>query len=192
MGWSKAAAADPVLFLKPCTAYVVEGNPIKIPYGCNDLHHEVELGVIIGRKGVDVPVSEAMDYVGGYTVCLDMTARDLQAKAKAEGKPWSIAKGFDTSCPVGTFIPKEQIADPHALRIWCEVNGKMRQDGNTKDMIRKIPDLIHMISRTFTLEPGDLILTGTPAGVGTLSAGDEIRAGLADLISMKFSVARRE
>ena len=192
MGWSKLAAAEPVLFLKPSTSYVLEGNPIKIPLGCNDLHHEVELGVIISRKGVDVPVSEAMDYVGGYTVCLDMTARDLQAKAKSEGKPWSVAKGFDTSCPVGPFIPKEQIPDPHSLRIWCEVNGQIRQDGNTRDMIRKVPDLISLISRIFTLEPGDLILTGTPAGVGALSAGDEITAGLADIISVKFSVTRRE
>ena len=192
MGWSKAAAADPVLFLKPSTAYVQEGSPIKIPYGCQELQHEVELGVIIGRKGTDVPVSEAMDYVGGYTVCLDMTARDLQAKAKAEGKPWSVAKGFDTSCPVGSFIPKEQVPDPHSLRLWCQVNGIMRQEGNTRDMIHKIPDLICLITRVFTLEPGDLILTGTPSGVGSLAAGDEIRVGLGDLLSVTFPVTTRD
>lgn len=193
MGWTQAASAgQPVLFLKPSTSYVTEGGVIRIPHGCEDLHHEVELGVIIGRKGSDVGVSEAMDYVGGYTVCLDMTARDLQAKAKAEGKPWSVSKGFDTSCPVGSFIPKEQIADPHSLRIWCQVNGKMRQDGNTGDMIRPIPELISIISRVFTLEPGDLILTGTPAGVGTVAAGDSIEAGLGDLIKVKFGVERRQ
>ena len=193
MGWSKPITTEtPVLFLKPSTAYVLEGNPIRPPRGTQDLHHEVELGVIIGRKGTDVSISEAMDFVGGYTICLDMTARDLQAKAKSEGRPWSVAKGFDTSCPVGAFIPKEQIPDPHALRIWCEVNGQMRQDGNTSDMIRKIPELIHIISQVFTLEPGDLILTGTPGGAGHVSIGDEIKAGLADLISIKFKVASRE
>lgn len=165
---------------------------MKVPKGCNELHHEIELGVIIGRKGSDIPVSEAMDYVGGYTIALDMTARDLQAKAKASGNPWSVAKGFDTACPVGTFIPKEQIPDAHNLRLWCEVNGRMRQDGNTSEMIHKIPQLVSFVSGWFTIEPGDVILTGTPAGAGQVVPGDQIQAGLGDdLLRIKFQVIKK-
>lgn len=183
---------DPVLFIKPATAFVTEGNPIKIPFGCKELHHEVELAVIIGRKGTDIKVGEAMDFVGGYTIALDMTARDLQTQAKKEGRPWSIAKGFDTSCPVGAFIPKEQLTDPHNLRLWCEVNGKIKQDGNTKDMVRQVPALVSYVSQFFTLEPGDLILTGTPSGVSAVTAGDKITAGLGDgIVNITFEVIQR-
>jgi acylpyruvate hydrolase len=163
-------------------------NYNRVPKGCTELHHEVELAVIIGRKGVNIKENEAMDYVGGYTVSLDMTARDWQAIAKKEGNPWSIAKGFDTSCPVGHFIPKEAIADPNSLELWCKVNGDMRQNGNTKDMVFKIPQIISYISQYFTLETGDLILTGTPAGVGPVKPGDTIEAGLDQLTQMKFQV----
>lgn len=166
-------------------------NRHQVPKGCLELHHEVELAVIISRKGSDIPVSEAMDYVGGYTVALDMTARDLQAIAKKAGNPWSVAKGFDTACPVGTFIPKEQIPDPHNLRLWCQVNGAKRQDGNTSEMIMKIPDLVSYISGWFTIEPGDVILTGTPAGVGQVKAGDEIEAGLGDSLKIRYKVIQK-
>jgi len=180
--------SKPIIFLKPSTSYVTEGNAIKVPIGCKELHHEVELGVIIGRKGVNIKESEAMDYVGGYTVSLDMTARDMQSIAKKEGNPWSISKGFDTACPVGAFIPKEAVTDPNSIQLWCKVNGNMRQNGNTKDMVFKIPQLISYISQYFTLETGDLILTGTPEGVGAVKAGDTIEAGLADLVKVKFQV----
>ena len=133
-----------------------------------------------------------MDFVGGYTIALDMTARDLQTQAKKEGRPWSIAKGFDTSCPVGAFIPKEQLTDPHNLRLWCEVNGKIKQDGNTKDMVRQVPALVSYVSQFFTLEPGDLILTGTPSGVSAVTAGDKITAGLGDgIVNITFEVIQR-
>lgn len=143
-GWAKPAS--PLIFLKPATSLIVEPHPIRIPPNCSELHHEAELAVIVSRKGADIPVHEAMGYVGGYTICLDMTARDLQAAAKKAGTPWSIAKGFDTSCPVGHFIPKEQVADVDNLRVWCKVNDQLRQDGNTKDLIFKIPDLVSYIS----------------------------------------------
>jgi acylpyruvate hydrolase len=182
----------PIIFLKPATSFVTEGNPIKMPRNSTELAHEVELGLIIGRKGVDIPQSEAMDYVGGYTVCLDMTARDLQAIAKKNGNPWSISKGFDTSCPVGQFIPKEQVADPHSLRLWCSVNGELRQDGNTSEMMFKIPELVSLVSEFFTLEAGDVILTGTPAGAGGVKAGDVIEAGLGDITKIKFQVITRD
>jgi acylpyruvate hydrolase len=184
--------SNPLIFLKPATAFVVEGNPIKVPMGCHNLSHEVELGVIIGRKGSDISIQEAMDFVGGYTVCLDMTARDFQEVAKKTGGPWSLAKGFDTSCPVGNFIPKEQIADAHDLRLWCKVNGQLRQDGNTNDMIFKIPELVAYVSSFFTVEPGDLILTGTPAGAGEVKAGDVIEAGIGDLVKIKYDVVAKQ
>ena len=184
---------DPVLFLKPTSAFVTEGEPIRIPEGCKELHHEVELGVIIGRKGSDISVSEAMDFVGGYTIVLDMTARDWQNQAKKEGRPWSISKGFDTSCPVGSLIPKEKVEDPHDLRIFCQVNGETRQKGNTRDMMHKIPQLVSYISKYFTLEPGDLIMTGTPEGVSPVKAGDKIKAGLGeDLVTINFEVVAKQ
>lgn len=130
--------------------------------------------------------------MGGYTVCLDMTARDYQEAAKKAGHPWSIAKGFDTSCPVGGFIPKEQVANVYDLRLWCKVNGQLRQDGNTSDMIHKIPELVSYVSSFFTIEPGDLILTGTPAGVSEVKPGDTIEAGLGDLVQIKFDVIGKE
>ncbi|XP_064466101.1 acylpyruvase FAHD1, mitochondrial-like [Ornithodoros turicata] len=182
----------PLLFMKPPTAYVVEGNPIKIPRACDELHHEVELGVIISRKAKDVDVRSAMDFVGGYALCLDMTARKLQNDAKARGHPWEIAKGFDTSCPVGSFIPKENVPEPHELSLWCRVNGQLRQEGRTSDMIFNIPTIISYISGFFTLEPGDLILTGTPAGVGPIRSGDVIEAGLEGHSKMKFSVEQQK
>jgi len=183
-----AVPTKPIIFLKPATAYVTEGNPIIVPTDCKELHHEVELGVIIGRKGVRIPESEALDYIGGYTVSLDMTARDWQSQAKQNGDPWALSKGFDTSCPVGQFLPKESISDPNSLQLWCKVNGDLRQNGNTKDMVFKIPYLISYISQFFTLETGDLILTGTPEGVGAVKPGDTIEAGLSDLVKVKFQV----
>ena len=148
------------------------------------------MGVIIGRKGFNIKESEAMDYVGGYTVCLDMTARDWQALAKQQGHPWALAKGFDTSCPVGTFIPKESIQDPYSLQLWCKVNDQIRQDGNTKDMIFNIPYIINYISCFFTLETGDLILTGTPSGVGQVKDGDKIEIGLSNLVKAKLKIQK--
>lgn len=179
---------SPVIFLKPPTSFVVNGSSIKYPKECSDLQHEVELAVIIGFKGSDITENTAWDHVGGYTIALDMTARDWQAKAKEQGMPWSRAKGSDTFCPVGTFIPKEKIPDIENQRIWCSVNGQMRQDGNTKDMIFKIPYIISHISSFFTLEPGDVILTGSPAGTGSVKPGDKIEIGLGDLIKANFSV----
>ncbi|XP_033098796.1 acylpyruvase FAHD1, mitochondrial-like [Anneissia japonica] len=180
---------EPLLFLKPTTAYLSEGNKIKMPPGCTDLHHEVELGVVIGTKGTDIPVESAMDHVGGYALALDMTARNLQDAAKKKGHPWTLAKAFDTSCPVSKFVEKERVQNVHNVRLWLSVNGDIRQDGNTSDMIFKVPTLISYISRSMTLEPGDMILTGTPSGVGPVKSGDVIVAGLDQLMEMSFSVA---
>lgn len=153
------------------------------------MHHEVELGIVIGRKCSSIKENEATDYIGGYIIALDMTARDLQSEAKKRGEPWSIAKGFDTSCPVGNFIPKESIPNPESLDIWCKVNGQLKQQGNTSDMIYTIPFLISFVSQYFTLESGDLLLTGTPEGVGPVKSGDQIEIGISDLSKASFSIA---
>lgn len=155
------------------------------------MHHEVELGVIISQRGSDIPEDRALEFVGGYALALDMTARDFQNEAKKKGHPWIMAKGFDTSCPISDYIPKETFLNPESVQLWLKVNGEQRQNGNTKDMIFTIPRLISYISEYFTLEPGDLILTGTPSGVGPVKEGDTIEAGIDDFITISFTVSRK-
>ncbi|KAE8578915.1 hypothetical protein XENTR_v10023825 [Xenopus tropicalis] len=186
-----AVPTEPVLFLKSPSAYVKEGSPVVMPYYCNDLHHEVELGLVIGKQGKDIAQSRAMEHVGGYALCLDMTARDTQDHCKKKGLPWTLAKAFDTSCPVSDLIPKEKIQDPGNVSIWLKVNGSLRQEGNTSAMIFPVPFLISYISKIITLEEGDLILTGTPAGVASVQEHDEMEAGINHVISMKFKVEKQ-
>lgn len=176
----------PLVFLKPPTAFVVQGKQIELPPRCDELHHEVELGVVIEKPGKRISEIRALDHVGGYVLCLDMTARQIQNELKKQGGPWELAKAFDTSCPVGEFIPKEKVTDPQNLRLWCNVNGQPRQDGNTKDMLFKIPQLVSYVSEYFSLEAGDVILTGTPEGVGPVRSGDVIEAGM-DVNGYKMS-----
>ncbi|WAR22194.1 FAHD1-like protein [Mya arenaria] len=183
-----ALPSKPMLFLKPTSSYIAEGEKIRIPEGCTSLHHEVELGIVIGKPGSRISEQDAASHIGGYILALDMTARDFQEEAKKKGHPWSLAKGFDTSCPVSGFIDKDKISDPSKVRLWLKVNDSLKQDGNTGDMIFSIPHLISYISRYFRLEEGDVILTGTPEGVGPVGSGDVIEAGLSDVVTMKFQV----
>jgi len=187
-----AVPKTPMLFMKPSTAYLSEGEgPILIPRGCQNMHHEVELGVVIGQKCSDVDEADVMKHVAGYALTLDMTARDWQEQCKSKGVPWEIAKAFDTSLPVSRFIAPEELKDPHSTEIWCKVNGADRQRGNTSDMVFSIPYLLAYISRLFTLEPGDLVLTGTPAGVGQVTEGDKISVGLGEVVSCEFTVKNK-
>ncbi|KAK0564376.1 hypothetical protein OC861_004316 [Tilletia horrida] len=174
---NNAVPTEPFFFLKPTTSYLDSGGVVEVPKGVT-CHHEVELGVVIGREARDISRKDALRYVGGYALSIDMTARNVQDKAKAKGLPWSAAKGFDTFNPVGPFLYKTAISDPHNVRLWLKVNQQMKQDGNTSDMIFKIPELIEHVSSIMRLEPGDLLLTGTPKGVGPIVAGDEVHAGL--------------
>jgi len=184
----------PLLFMKPATAYITSGKPIRIPKGCTSLHHEIELGIVISSTATNVSVESAMSHVAGYCLALDMTQRDLQNALKEKGHPWEIAKGFDTSCPVSDFVPKDAVKNPQDLNLWCKVNGNIRQQGNTKDMIFEIPYLISYISQFFTLEPNDIILTGTPSGVGPVKDGDTIEGGMngggttPDIVNLRFQV----
>jgi len=184
-----AVPTKPLLFMKPTSAYITAGQSICIPPRCNDLHHEIELGVVVGKQAKRVAESEAMGYVGGYCLALDMTARDFQDEAKKKGHPWTLAKMFDTSLPVSPLIPLDALPDPHNVSLWCKVNGVLRQEGNTKDMIFTVPKLISYISNYFTLNEGDLILTGTPSGVGQVLKGDVITGGIPGVMEISFSVA---
>lgn len=144
--------------------------------------------MVIGKPGSQITEQDAMSHIAGYVLALDMTARDFQDEAKKKGQPWSLAKGFDTSCPVSDFIEKDKLAKPESVRLWLKVNNVIKQDGNTSDMIFSIPYLISFISKYFKLEEGDVILTGTPEGVGPVTSGDVIEVGLGDVMSMKFAV----
>ncbi|XP_003224802.3 acylpyruvase FAHD1, mitochondrial [Anolis carolinensis] len=187
-----ALPSEPLFFLKPSSAYVREGSPIVRPYYCHQLHHEVELGVVMGRRAQEVSPEAAMEHVGGYALCLDMTARDTQAECKKKGLPWTLAKGFHTSCPVSDFLPKEKVPDPHRLKLWLKVNGELRQEGETSSMIFSIPYIISYISGIIPLEEGDIILTGSPKGVSAVEKNDEIEAGIEGLLSMRFQVDQQK
>ncbi|APG24301.1 MAG: fumarylacetoacetate hydrolase family protein [Syntrophotalea acetylenica] len=167
---------EPVFFLKPSSSIIGPRENAVIPPYSRLCHHEIELAVLIGKWGRNIPEAEAMNHVAGYGVAIDLTLRDVQQRLKAQGLPWDQAKGFDTSCPLSDFVPAGQVPDPHALRLTLSVNGETRQDGNTAEMIFKIPALISAASAIFTLEKGDILLTGTPAGVGPVVQGDQICA----------------
>ncbi|XP_038972226.1 probable acylpyruvase FAHD1, mitochondrial isoform X1 [Phoenix dactylifera] len=186
-----AVPKAPVLFLKPTSSYLQNGGTIEIPHPLESLDHEVELAVVIGKKARDVAEATAMDYVGGYALALDMTAREIQSSAKSAGLPWTVAKGQDTFTPISAVLPKSTVMDPDNLELWLKVDDELRQKGSTKDMIFKIPFLISHLSSIMTLMEGDVILTGTPQGVGPVRAGQKITAGITGLIDVHFDVQRR-
>jgi fumarylpyruvate hydrolase len=162
----------PFFFAKPADAIVPGGGALPFPVATANLHHEVELVVAIGGGGSQVAPEEALALVYGYGVGLDMTRRDLQAEAKKLGRPWALAKGFDQSCPISPIVPAAAIGHPLRGRISLSVNGAIRQDGDLADMIWPVADAIAYLSRFVTLAPGDLLMTGTPAGVGPVVIGD--------------------
>lgn len=166
---------EPVLFIKPETALCDLRQPLAIPSDMGSVHHEVELAVLIGatlRQATEEHVRKA---IAGYGVALDLTLRDIQGKMKKAGQPWEKAKGFDNSCPLSGFILVAEFdGDPQDTMLGLTVNGETRQHGSTADMIHPIVPLIAYMSRFFTLKAGDVVLTGTPAGVGPLSSGDEL------------------
>lgn len=162
----------PFFFAKPADALVVDGAETPFPPATTQLHHEVELVVALKEGGADIPPAEAWQKIFGYAVGLDLTRRDLQAAAKAKGHPWDMAKGFDFSAPLGLIHRAETIGHPQKGRISLTVNGEIRQDGDLTELIWSIPEVIASLSKLVRLAPGDLIFTGTPAGVGPLVQGD--------------------
>jgi len=183
-----AVPENPVVFLKPATAIIGNGQSIVLPAGIGSVHHEVELVVLIGERVKTVSRANAAEAVAGYAVGLDMTARDVQAEAKRKGTPWTVAKGFDTFAPLGGFTPADAVGDPQKLSINLSVNGSDRQRGSTADMIFSVVDLVAYCSTIFTLEPGDLIYTGTPDGVGPVEDGDELLAEISGLEPLHVGV----
>ncbi|KAL8829040.1 MAG: hypothetical protein Q9170_006342 [Blastenia crenularia] len=171
----------PFFFLKPPSSILAPNSgPVLRPAGV-DLHYEVELALIMGKTVRDLDERDekgALDAIDGYAVSIDMTARNAQDEAKKKGLPWSIAKGFDTFLPVSEFIPKNRIPDPHHVELWLSVNGEAKQDDSTDLMLFRIPRQLADISQCMTLERGDVVLTGTPKGVGSVVVGDVLRAGL--------------
>ncbi|ETW00778.1 hypothetical protein H310_07315 [Aphanomyces invadans] len=185
------APKEPVIFIKPTSTYVGEGGSIQLPPGIGSVHHEVELGIVIGKTGSDIAETRWRDHVAGYVLTIDLTARDLQATAKKGGLPWTRAKCYDTFLPISDVIPASKVADPQDLNIWLSVDGVQRQRCNTRDMVHKIPFLISHISRIMTLEEGDVIITGTPEGVGPIEPGNIVTAGIDGLVEVKFPVESR-
>ncbi|WP_419897459.1 fumarylacetoacetate hydrolase family protein [Roseomonas sp. USHLN139] len=161
----------PFFFSKPANA-AVPGGTLPFPGQTEDLHHEVELVVAIGKGGKDIDQASALDHVYGYAIGLDMTRRDLQAGFKKAGRPWELAKGFDESCPISPIVPAAKIGHPTQGKIEVSVNGKVQQTGDMNQMIWSVPEAIAFLSRYVALLPGDLIMTGTPAGVSAVKPGD--------------------
>ena len=179
----------PFFFTKPADAVVPASGAVPYPPATQDLHHEVELVVALGAGGSNIDPARALELVWGYGVGLDLTRRDLQAVAKDAGRPWDMAKGFDASAPCSALIPAAKLGHPQDARIWLEVNGALRQEGNLNEMIWPIADVIGHLSRLVTLAPGDLIYTGTPAGVGALRPGDQVRGGVDGVAEFALSIA---
>ena len=179
----------PVIFCKPSSSLLADGGEILIPPYSDDCHHELELALLIGRPGKNIAPEEALSHVSGYGVALDLTLRDVQSKQKEKGLPWEIAKGFDTSCPLSDFIPADLVNDPDNLELRLEVNGELRQQGNTNMMMRSVATIISQISGYYSLDAGDIILTGTPAGVNRIVSGDRLVGTIEQVGSLEVSVA---
>mmetsp|Transcript_9467 Transcript_9467/g.15500 ORF Transcript_9467/g.15500 Transcript_9467/m.15500 type:complete len:210 (-) Transcript_9467:2640-3269(-) len=171
---------EPFFFLKPSSSVVASGCPIELPSNVGPVHHEAELAVVIGKTAKKVK-GDCYDYIEGYAVAIDVTARALQEEAKGMGMPWTKAKGFDTFCPLGPVVDKSLVKDPHDLVVYLSVNGEERQRASTGLMIFPIPALIEAITDVMTLEKGDVILTGTPAGVAEIVPGDRVVCGIEGL-----------
>ena len=179
----------PFFFTKPGDALVTDGADMPYPSGTADLHHEVELVIALGRGGAEIPVAEAGQCVWGAAVGLDMTRRDLQAEAKRLARPWDMAKGFDQSAPIGALVPAGPAWRLDQGSITLEINGALRQSGDLAQMIWSVPEVIAALSRLVRLAPGDLVFTGTPAGVGSVGRGDRLIGRIAGLPNLEIRVA---
>jgi fumarylpyruvate hydrolase len=174
----------PFFFMKPADAIVPNGATIPFPQVTNDLHHEIEMVVAIGKDGADIPVEKALDHVFGYGVGLDMTRRDIQGEAKKMGRPWEMGKAFDNSAPCTALKTVAMVGHPAKGAIWLKVNGKVTQKGDLSELIWNVQETISYLSRLITLRAGDIIMSGTPAGVGPVKAGDRLEGhvdGVGDL-----------
>ena len=178
----------PFFFTKPADAVVPSGSTIPYALRTENFHHEAELVVALGGGGTNVPVAKASSLVYGYAIGIDLTRRDLQSDARDHGRPWDTSKGFDRSAPIGAIRPVSTGGILESARIWLSVNGKIRQDANVADMTWNVPEIIAELSTLFEIAPGDLIYTGTPAGVGPLVRGDAVEAGIDGLDPLSIRI----
>jgi fumarylpyruvate hydrolase len=188
----ETAGADerepPFFFQKPADAILENGGKFPYPPMSDKTHHEIELVVAIGKGGKSIEAQNALDHVYGYGVGIDMTRRDLQSDAKDLRRPWEVGKAFDYSAPCSAISPAGDIGHPDKGRIWLAVNGTLRQDGDLEQQIWNVPESIAHLATFFELLPGDLIMTGTPAGVGSVQAGDEITGGIVGIGEIKIII----
>lgn len=175
---------SPIIFMKPVCSLLPDGGTVIIPNGTSNVHHEAELVVAIGKGGKNIPKSAALEHIAGYAIGIDLTARDIQNQLKDAGKPWLLSKGLDTFAPLGNFIAPDAIVNPQNIQVTLSVNGVIKQNGNTADMLFPVDELITRLSEYFTLRPGDLIFTGTPEGVGPLAHGDTVSASIQNGLSV--------
>jgi fumarylpyruvate hydrolase len=178
----------PFFFTKPADAVVDSGTTVPYPPETKNLHYEIELIVAIGREAFDVPVKDALDLVYGYGVGIDLTRRDLQFEARDKGRPWDWGKAFDLSAPIGPLRRVKETGHPSKGRIWLAVNGTVKQDADLAELIWPVPDIISILSRSMVLKPGDLIMTGTPAGVGPIVSGDKVTGGIDTLVEIDITI----
>lgn len=181
-------AEPPFFFSKPADALVIGDADVPYPPATNDLHHEIEFVVAIGKEGADIDPARALDHVFGYATGIDMTRRDLQAAAKKAARPWTMAKGFDHSAPVSGIAPAAHVGHPTTGRIALTVNGETRQQGDIVEMIWDVPHVLAYLSGLVTLKAGDLIFTGTPAGVGAVARGDRLEGTIEGLPAVRTTI----
>jgi fumarylpyruvate hydrolase len=179
----------PFFFTKPADALVTGEADAPYPSATQNLHHEIELVVAIGRGGAAIPAGEAFDHIYGYAAGIDLTRRDLQAQAREARRPWDMSKGFDHSAPIGLIAPVASIGHPKSGRIALKVNGDIRQEGDLSDLIWSVPEIVAALSAYVALAPGDLIFTGTPAGVGPLAKGDLLEGEIAGVGTVRTRIA---
>lgn len=186
MGHSDREA--PFFFLKPADSVIPSGSEFAYPPKSKDVHHEMELVVALKSGGTDIAVEAALEHVFGYAAGLDMTRRDLQGQAKEKGRPWDVGKSFEGAAPCGAIKPVDAGGHPEAAAIWLKVNGEARQNGDIADLIWNVPEVISHLSGLFTLRAGDLIYTGTPAGVAAVQPGDDLHGGIDGVGEIKIKV----
>jgi len=178
----------PFFFTKPADAVVPNGSTIPYPLSTQNYHYEMELVVAIGKEGANIAREAALDYVYGYAAGLDMTRRDLQLAARDKGRPWDPGKAFDQSAPISAIRRAADIGHPSSGAIWLKVNGEIKQQADLKELLWPVPDIIVYLSKLWVLKPGDLVYTGTPAGVGPVKPGDQLHGGVEGVDEIKITI----
>ncbi|MDF2620335.1 MAG: fumarylacetoacetate hydrolase [Xanthobacteraceae bacterium] len=179
---------EPPFFFQKNPDNVITNGTFPYPDKSSDVHYEVEMLVALGKGGRNIPVEQALDHVWGYGIGLDMTRRDLQGEAKKLGRPWEVGKAFEDSAPCSALVPASKIGHPNQGKVWLKVNGALRQQGDLNQMIWKVPEMIAYLSGLFELQPGDVIMSGTPAGVGAIVRGDHMEGAVEGVATLDVKV----